>query len=252
MVGLTCAAPATVSGRIIRFPLHSHATGRLEQAPGKALEGAPPARIPANTVVARAFQGCAAVSPTRWRGSRLGLFVDDDSYENPYPSCAPYGAAVPAPLRAGCPVAGVCPGARAQAQPWQRPCCWRKTCAHAVAARNRGDRHAHRAAPGRPGGRRVHRGPRNHRSSGATGLADVLARLPGWRFRATAALGNASSVFLRGAESRFTAVYIDGVRMDSQSTGGAQWEQIPLSQIDRIEVLRGPAARSMARTPLAA
>jgi vitamin B12 transporter len=55
-------------------------------------------------------------------------------------------------------------------------------------------------------------------------------------------VGNASSVFLRGAESRFTAVYIDGVRIDSQSTGGAQWEQIPLSQIDRIEVLRGPAA----------
>ena len=79
-------------------------------------------------------------------------------------------------------------------------------------------------------------------SSGATGLADVLARLPGIEISRNGGLGNASSVFLRGAESRFTAVYIDGVRIDSQSTGGAQWEQIPLSQIDRIEVLRGPAA----------
>ncbi|MHB1409940.1 MAG: TonB-dependent receptor plug domain-containing protein, partial [Acidovorax defluvii] len=78
--------------------------------------------------------------------------------------------------------------------------------------------------------------------SGATGLADVLARLPGIEISRNGGVGNASSVFLRGAESRFTAVYIDGVRIDSQSTGGAQWEQIPLSQIDRIEVLRGPAA----------
>jgi vitamin B12 transporter len=79
-------------------------------------------------------------------------------------------------------------------------------------------------------------------ASGATGLADVLARIPGIEITRNGGVGNASSVFLRGAESRFTAVYIDGVRIDSQSTGGAQWEQIPLAQIDRIEVLRGPAA----------
>jgi vitamin B12 transporter len=49
-------------------------------------------------------------------------------------------------------------------------------------------------------------------------------------------------VLLRGTESRYTAVFIDGVRIDSQSTGGASWQTIPLAQIDRIEVLRGPAA----------
>ena len=79
-------------------------------------------------------------------------------------------------------------------------------------------------------------------SSGATGVADVLARLPGVEISRNGGPGNATSVFLRGAESRFTAVYIDGVRVDSQSTGGALWEQIPLAQIERIEVLRGPAA----------
>ncbi len=79
-------------------------------------------------------------------------------------------------------------------------------------------------------------------TSGATGIADLLARLPGVEISRSGGVGNASNVFLRGAEGRFTAVYIDGVRVDSQSTGGAQWEQIPLSQIDRIEVLRGPAA----------
>ena len=78
--------------------------------------------------------------------------------------------------------------------------------------------------------------------SGATGVADVLARLPGIEIARNGGVGNATSVFIRGAESRFTAVYIDGVRIDSQSTGGAPWEAIPLAQIDRIEVLRGPAA----------
>ena len=78
-------------------------------------------------------------------------------------------------------------------------------------------------------------------TSGATGLADVLARVPGIEFSRNGGPGTTTSVFLRGAESRFTAVYIDGVRMDSQATGGAAWESIPLAQIERIEVLRGPA-----------
>lgn len=78
--------------------------------------------------------------------------------------------------------------------------------------------------------------------SGATGLADVLARLPGIEFQRNGGPGTTTGVFLRGSESRFTAVYIDGVRIDSQATGGAAWESIPLGQIDRIEVLRGPAA----------
>lgn len=78
--------------------------------------------------------------------------------------------------------------------------------------------------------------------SGATGLADVLARLPGVEFARNGGPGTTTGVFLRGSESRFTAVYIDGVRIDSQATGGAAWESIPLGQIDRIEVLRGPAA----------
>lgn len=78
--------------------------------------------------------------------------------------------------------------------------------------------------------------------SGATGVADVLARAPGIEITRNGGVGNTTSLFIRGAETRFTAVYVDGVRIDSQSTGGAGWEGIPLSQIDRIEVLRGPAA----------
>lgn len=78
--------------------------------------------------------------------------------------------------------------------------------------------------------------------SGVTGVADLLARLPGIEFVRNGGPGTTTSVFIRGGETRHTAVYIDGVRVDSQSTGGTLWEQIPLDQIDRIEVLRGPAA----------
>ncbi len=78
--------------------------------------------------------------------------------------------------------------------------------------------------------------------SGAVAVADLLARLPGIEFARNGGPGSTTSVFVRGGENRHTAVYIDGVRVDSQSTGGAFWEQIPLDQIERIEVLRGPAA----------
>jgi len=77
--------------------------------------------------------------------------------------------------------------------------------------------------------------------SGATGLADVLVRVPGIEMIRNGGPGTRTDVYLRGAETRFTAVFIDGVRVDSQSTGGAPWEAIPLAQIERIEIVRGPA-----------
>ncbi len=78
--------------------------------------------------------------------------------------------------------------------------------------------------------------------SGATGIADVLSRVPGLSMARNGGPGSTTSLFVRGAESRFTAVLVDGVRVDSQSTGGAAWNAIPLAQIERIEIVRGPAA----------
>lgn len=78
--------------------------------------------------------------------------------------------------------------------------------------------------------------------SGASALADLLARQPGVSTTHTGGPASTTSVYLRGGESRFTAVFVNGVRVDSQSTGGATWNAIPLSQVERIEVLRGPAA----------
>ena len=78
--------------------------------------------------------------------------------------------------------------------------------------------------------------------SGAVSIADLLARQHGIELSRSGGVGSPTSLFLRGAESRFTAVYIDGVRVDTQNTGGAPWEVISLGQVDRVEIVRGPAA----------
>lgn len=75
---------------------------------------------------------------------------------------------------------------------------------------------------------------------GAGDLGQLLSRQPGIEIDRTGGPGSTTGVFIRGGESRFTAVLIDGVRVDSQSTGGAPWGAIPLSVIDRIEIVRGP------------
>jgi len=51
-----------------------------------------------------------------------------------------------------------------------------------------------------------------------------------------------TSLFLRGADTRHTVVLIDGVRVDSQASSGTSWLAIPISQVERVEVLKGPAS----------
>lgn len=78
----------------------------------------------------------------------------------------------------------------------------------------------------------------------ASSVPQLLSRLPGLQ---TVTNGDVSRVYIRGADSRMTALYVDGVRVDSQDGtsllgGGVPWALVPVSQIERIEVLRGPAS----------
>ncbi len=73
-------------------------------------------------------------------------------------------------------------------------------------------------------------------------LPDLLRNVAGLEMSRNGSAGANTSLYLRGAETRHTVVLIDGVRIDSQSTGGADWQTLPLSQIDRVEVLKGPAS----------
>jgi outer membrane cobalamin receptor len=49
-------------------------------------------------------------------------------------------------------------------------------------------------------------------------------------------------VFIRGANTNQSIVLIDGQRIGSATSGSAALSRIPLDQIERIEILRGPAS----------
>ena len=77
--------------------------------------------------------------------------------------------------------------------------------------------------------------------SGRT-LAEVLAQQPGIQFTANGGLGKSSSIFMRGLEARHVLLLVDGVRYGSATTGQADFDNLPLGDIDRIEIVRGPMA----------
>jgi vitamin B12 transporter len=71
-------------------------------------------------------------------------------------------------------------------------------------------------------------------------VPDLLADLAGINIDQSGGIGQQSSVFIRGADSDHTLLLVDGVRVGSATLGIAPFEIIPLEQIDRIEVVRGP------------
>lgn len=73
----------------------------------------------------------------------------------------------------------------------------------------------------------------------ATYVADVLKTVPSVAIGASGGRGTVTSLFLRGANSNQTAVFIDGVRVNAIGNGGFDFGGLSLSNIDRIEVLRG-------------
>ncbi|CAA6827657.1 MAG: Outer membrane vitamin B12 receptor BtuB [uncultured Thiotrichaceae bacterium] len=76
----------------------------------------------------------------------------------------------------------------------------------------------------------------------AIDIIDVLRLQPGVNLSRTGNAGNQTSVFLRGSESDHALVLIDGVRVSSSTTGAFDWSNVPVEQIERIEIVRGPRA----------
>lgn len=76
----------------------------------------------------------------------------------------------------------------------------------------------------------------------AASVADLLRNNGCAEMVRNGGAASTTSLFLRGADTRHTLVLVDGVRMDSQSTGGASWQGIPVAQIERVEILKGPAS----------
>ena len=52
--------------------------------------------------------------------------------------------------------------------------------------------------------------------------------------------GKLTSVFMRGADSEHVLVLVDGVRIGSATAGLASFQDLPVDQIERIEIIRGP------------
>ena len=74
----------------------------------------------------------------------------------------------------------------------------------------------------------------------ATSVVDLLRGMPGLGLSNNGGLGKATSVFLRGTESDHVLVLIDGVKVGSATLGTTAFQDIPIDQIERIEIVRGP------------
>ena len=77
--------------------------------------------------------------------------------------------------------------------------------------------------------------------SQAASLADLLQGEAGFEFGRNGGPGTVTSFFLRGQESKNVVVLIDGVRSQTDGNGSLTITDVPLSQIERVEVLRGNA-----------
>ncbi len=71
-------------------------------------------------------------------------------------------------------------------------------------------------------------------------LVELIGSLPGVQWVNAGGHGKASSLLLRGTESRHVLLLIDGVRFSSATLGLASLENLPLDAIERIELVRGP------------
>src|SRR5215470_11696163 len=71
---------------------------------------------------------------------------------------------------------------------------------------------------------------------------ELLTGLVGISASSNGDLGKSTAVFLRGTNPDHVVVLIDGIKIGAATTGMAAWEQLPVEQIDRIEIVRGPSS----------
>lgn len=70
-------------------------------------------------------------------------------------------------------------------------------------------------------------------------MSQALRAVPGITVQQSGGPGTVTSLFLRGAESDQTLVLVDGIRANAFG-GGIDLSQVPLADVERIEVVRGP------------
>ena len=79
------------------------------------------------------------------------------------------------------------------------------------------------------------------RARGVERVSDALREVPGASLVQSGSYGALTSLFLRGGESRYTKVLIDGVAVNAPG-GYFDFSHLTTDNIERIEIVRGPAS----------
>ncbi len=77
--------------------------------------------------------------------------------------------------------------------------------------------------------------------AGDATVASYLSRLPGLSLATEGPLGNTATLRIRGADGRYLAVYVDGIRVSDPSSTETRFDfgSLMAADVGRIEVLRG-------------
>ena len=71
-------------------------------------------------------------------------------------------------------------------------------------------------------------------------LPELLKTAPGIDMTEQGGYGKNTSIFMRGTNSDHILVLIDGIKAGSVTSGTAAFQFIPIDQIERVEIIRGP------------
>lgn len=77
-------------------------------------------------------------------------------------------------------------------------------------------------------------------SAQVSNVSDLLRNIPGIDVVQQGGAGKTTSIFIRGGESGHTLVLVDGIRVNSTTTGGFDFADLAVDNIERIEIIRGP------------
>ena len=78
-------------------------------------------------------------------------------------------------------------------------------------------------------------------AQGVRTVADALETVPGVHIVETGSVGGQTSLFMRGGESDYVKVLLDGVPLN-QAGGGIDLANLTTDNVDRIEIVRGPTS----------
>jgi len=82
------------------------------------------------------------------------------------------------------------------------------------------------------------------KNSAATNVADLLQQVAGVDIRRRGSAGSQADLYIRGGGFDQTLLLIDGIKMDDAQTGHHTMNAaLPVEVIERIEIIKGPAAR---------